>query len=311
MGAILLVLGFAEGVLRATKYLDRKYDHLFSQVNSLVIPSDNNQIGYTLKLGFQGALIPRHHEEPGVVYHINSLGLRGEEPQQKSNMRKIIVVGDSMTFGLGLEEHEVYPYLLKQNLNAWASQNNSAVYYEVYNCGVPGYNAEQEYHFGKMMVAQIQPDMILWQYYFNDSFGPMHYALGNLIWEFEQTFPSHLMFLVNTVLHKQKDPREIIGYAGVRKALQGMSKVTSDASVTFVTFIVPSALQIEQTTKEDYPIEQEILRNASGVYIDVISAFEGMTKHDVMVRENDDHLNALGHQILADALAEFLIRHLS
>jgi hypothetical protein len=200
---------------------------------------------------------------------------------------------------------------LKQNLSVWASQNNDGTYYEVYSCGIPGYNAEQEHHFGEIMAERIQPDIILWQYYLNDSFGPMHYALGNLIWEFEQTFPSHLLFLVNTVLHKQKDPREIIGNSGVRRAAEGMAAVASDASATFVTFIVPSALQIEQTTKEDYPIEQEILRQASDAYVDVISAFSGITQQDVMIRENDDHLNALGHQIIADTLTEFLIHHFS
>lgn len=53
-------------------------------------------------------------------------------PNLASNSPKIVALGDSLTAGFGLAEHESYPYLLQQKLKADGHS------YEVVNAGVSG-----------------------------------------------------------------------------------------------------------------------------------------------------------------------------
>ena len=80
----------------------------------------------------------------------NSLGFRGEElPSQKSGFR-VLCVGDSVTFGWGVEEEEAYPSLLRKELSI-----------EVVNAGVPALKPEHVYNYTKSIFHQSNPDLIL------------------------------------------------------------------------------------------------------------------------------------------------------
>jgi hypothetical protein len=79
----------------------------------------------------------------GVPVRINSLGFRDRKdyPLDKApNTFRIIVLGDSVTFGHGTLDETTYPHLLEQQLRAWRPNVN----WEVWNLGVPGYNTGQE-----------------------------------------------------------------------------------------------------------------------------------------------------------------------
>ena len=57
----------------------------------------------------------------------NSLGLRGPEIDSPKKHLRVLCLGDSVTFGWGVEEQNAYPALLQQKIMA-----------EVINAGVPG-----------------------------------------------------------------------------------------------------------------------------------------------------------------------------
>ena len=195
-----MFLLLAEVGVRKGKVLERRFGCILSRVNSIVIPSSNASLGYVLKANFRGHIRPKESETSKTIYHINSWGLRGDEPKIGKNIVNIVVIGDSMSFGLGVDEGFVYSNILKTKLNRWAEENGRDEEYEVYNCSVPGYNSEQEYLFCKDIVEKTNPKIIIWQYCYNDILGPMRYAFGNLIWHFEQRFPSHLLLLLKIIL---------------------------------------------------------------------------------------------------------------
>ena len=70
----------------------------------------------------------------GESYHINSRGFRDDDPQRDipADARRIMVIGDSFTFGPSVDVEQTYPAQLEQAL---ARRGVSA---EVINCGVTG-----------------------------------------------------------------------------------------------------------------------------------------------------------------------------
>ena len=103
----------------------------------------------------------------GVPVHVNSLGLRDDREyplEKRPNTFRILVLGDSVTFGHGSVEAHTYPRLLEDRLRAWRPD----VDWQVWNAAVPGYNTSQELaqllEFGPVA----KPDLVVVGFYEND-----------------------------------------------------------------------------------------------------------------------------------------------
>lgn len=113
----------------------------------------DNELGWTTKENSNGLDQP-NPKEPAVQVRINSQGYRGKEyPAIKpKGTRRVIIFGDSITFGYGLEENDSYPAMLQQLLGGGT---------EVINRGVTGYGLDQEYLLFKRQVLQQRPDLVI------------------------------------------------------------------------------------------------------------------------------------------------------
>lgn len=94
----------------------------------------------------------------GPTYRSNSLGFRDRELPPKSSRYRIVVVGDSFTWGQGVEEPDRYSNLIEKALGPG---------YEVFNFGRPGNNLPE--HLDVLTQAlKVSPDFVLLQLYIND-----------------------------------------------------------------------------------------------------------------------------------------------
>jgi hypothetical protein len=106
----------------------------------------------------------------GVPVRINSLGFRDRRDytlDKPANSVRILVLGDSVTFGHGTLDDTTYPYLLEQRLRGWRPDVN----WEVWNLGVPGYNTRQELHYLQQIGPLARPDVVVVGFYPNDFTG--------------------------------------------------------------------------------------------------------------------------------------------
>lgn len=89
----------------------------------------------------------------------NSLGFRDREiPPKSAGRYRIVVVGDSFTWGQGIERDERFSNLIEQALGPR---------YEVFNFGIPGDNMPE--HLTRLTQAlAVSPDYVLLQLYIND-----------------------------------------------------------------------------------------------------------------------------------------------
>ena len=103
----------------------------------------------------------------GVPVRINTLGFRDDRDYQLSKAPgtfRILVLGDSVTFGHGTLFETTYPYLLEQRLKAWRPETG----WQVWNLGVPGYNTGQELALLQRLGPAYQPDLVIVGFFLND-----------------------------------------------------------------------------------------------------------------------------------------------
>lgn len=117
-------------------------------------------LGDRLNPGYEGYFA-------GVPVKINSHGFRDprEYPLDKPRGTfRILVLGDSVTFGHGALYETTYPYLLEQRLKAWRPE----VQWQVWNLGVPGYSTRDELTYLEMVGDRFQPDLVVVGFFIND-----------------------------------------------------------------------------------------------------------------------------------------------
>jgi lysophospholipase L1-like esterase len=115
--------------------------------------------------------ILRFTQEPGERWMpeghtetINRFGFREREiPPKSADRVRIVAVGDSFTYGLGILHDEVWPAQLE------ASLNQADPRFEVFNFGMIGFNSCQIDRATELFVVDTQPDMVLVGWFPNDS----------------------------------------------------------------------------------------------------------------------------------------------
>ncbi len=106
----------------------------------------------------------------GAEVQINSLGLRNHEiyMNKPPGTYRVVVLGDSTTFGWGVHTEKLYPYLLEKSFNA-NPPSQQWKNYEVINTGIGNYNTAQEVASLKDKWLALDPDLILMGWYINDA----------------------------------------------------------------------------------------------------------------------------------------------
>ncbi len=116
--------------------------------------------------GLSYELVP-NTKTPDGFFRVNSRGIRDKEygSPKPEGVYRIIILGDSVTFGTEYRVEETYPKILESIL----SSNLIFPYkFEVLNAGVCGYNALQKFIFFKNKLLTYQPDLVIFQFLNDD-----------------------------------------------------------------------------------------------------------------------------------------------
>jgi len=120
-----------------------------------------------------------------VRYRINQDGFRDRRFARPKPPRtfRVVVLGDSISFGYGVEEAEAFPRLIGERLSGQAGDERI----EVLNLGVGGYNPYNELELLRDVGRSYEPDLVLVQFCINDLNDPtLHFDrqtrmhLGNI-----------------------------------------------------------------------------------------------------------------------------------
>ncbi|MEA4855916.1 GDSL-type esterase/lipase family protein [Solidesulfovibrio sp.] len=120
-----------------------------------------------------GDLEPRlrltDREIPGLPYQVslNNQGLRGTRPvsaARKPGTLRVLCLGDSYTYGVGVDDALAYPAQLRSIL----AKRLPGLDVEVVNAGVPFYDLFDELAYYREKGARLAPDVVVLQFYIND-----------------------------------------------------------------------------------------------------------------------------------------------
>ncbi|MGA1868096.1 MAG: SGNH/GDSL hydrolase family protein [bacterium] len=124
--------------------------------NSIVQP--DSELGWVLKPNIS-------LKKKACSVTINSLGLRSAEVQpKKKNEFRILSLGESTTFGVGVRDNETYSAQLQKLLN----QTIKSRYITVINAGVSAYSSFQSLKYLELRGLKLKPDLILFYHEVND-----------------------------------------------------------------------------------------------------------------------------------------------
>ncbi len=107
----------------------------------------------------------------GGEIRINQLGFRGEDVSTKRpGVCRIVLLGNSVTFGYGVSETETYASVLNQFLNQRLDQLTHAGIesIEVINAGTVGYTSWQGRQLFDKSIRSLKPDLVVASYGYND-----------------------------------------------------------------------------------------------------------------------------------------------
>ena len=121
----------------------------------------DSELIYSLR---PGAVSTWKFKQFDQVVHVNSMGLRDREVGAKvAGELRVLVLGDSMTFGHGVRDDESWPNQLEMHL---AESPGPKV--DVINAAVKGYGTDHQYKFFRDRLVPLRPDVVVLAAYGND-----------------------------------------------------------------------------------------------------------------------------------------------
>ncbi len=248
-----------------------------------------------------------------VPVRINSDGLRDTEHAiAHGDGYRIILLGDSFTFGWGVTEAETFKSRLESLLNRRYPT-------EIINFGTGNYNTEQEVNLFLQKGLKYNPDKVVVFYFINDA-EPLrqrtrfsflyHSDFMTFIWsrlravtihagEGSQGFEGYY-----TNLYRTSAP----GWERARVSLLRLKEVCAGKGIELQVVLIPELHELR-----DYPFAKQhesvadFLRGHNVPVLDLAPSFGDQTDpRRLWVAEDDAHANALGHRLIAERSLEFL-----
>lgn len=261
-------------------------------------------------------------------YRINSDGFRGDDFDVESDRKRILFVGDSYTFGWGVNQDETLTHAVEEVL-ADAPFNLPV---DAWNLGVPGYNTVLEFHLLNEVIDRYSPDLVVLGYVMNDA-QPQYnvherpsvrygYVRSWLLAFIKDQINRHL-FEGRPVLHtglnipdgnflaavRERQPK----WEATRQAFADMVALSESRDIPFLLVVFPSYNKVFNRRYPFSRIHREVTGWAAREGVNSVDLLEHMPDADNRPYriEGDGHPNARAFETAAAVLAPTLVELLS
>src|SRR5262245_11305743 len=159
--SLCFVAVFLEVGVRIAFREKREYSlEMWKYAKELKRTAKDPQIGHEHNPGKSGRFM-------GVEIAINSHKLREREIgfEKPADVKRILMLGDSVTLGWGVDFDQTTSKQLEASLNL----SNGPRKYEVINAGVGNYNTQMEVQYFFNEGLKYSPDMVILNYFINDA----------------------------------------------------------------------------------------------------------------------------------------------
>ena len=316
--SVVIFAAIAEIGLRVAFYHSKDFSmEMWKYAVQLKRPVPNPQLSF--------AHIPNGHAFlMGVDVKINSQGLRDYEyPLAKApGTYRIMLLGDSTTFGWGLRLEDTAAKVLERQLNeAGAAPGRK---FEVINAGVGNYDTVQEVTYYETRGRAFHPDLVILVYFINDPEPVPTEKKGFLI---DRSYliafatnrfdgilrrtgrrPTWKQYYAS--LYNDDQP----GFQACKAALHSLASATRSDGAELLVALLPELHEIN----ENYPFaaEHEKIKDVlAGDEVPVLDLLDGLRGHGpestLWVTPQDDHPSAKASKLIAAQLRDWILRNLS
>jgi lysophospholipase L1-like esterase len=319
----LISLGCAEMMFRW--YSERVYDDKFPEWTDNLVVMPGARV-FAFKPNASGVFPGGVDAKRTFPYRTNAHGLRDRDrPAKRLGTTRVLVIGDSYTWGYAVAEEEAYPQVAERLLVARGRPD-----IEVINGGIPDYNSRQERELLKELLPIYQPDAVFLAYVVNDAepttampVPPDETYRHSRSWFLTEVAErlNHRLFR-RRFLPSAKDnvgasyldgfEEGSVKWRDSRDAIREMRDLASAAGIPFTVFILPD---VTQHLDDRYPwrtINEAVSRWGRELGIptfDLLAeAFHGRDQQTLVIPW-DGHPNAQAHREFAEFLVARILEH--
>jgi len=270
--------------------------------------AENPRIGHEHRPGAHAHLM-------GVDVAINSLKLRDQERTyaRTDGARRILMLGDSITFGWGVRVEETF----SSRLQARFAQEGIPV--EVINTGVGNYNTSMEVGYFLAEGQKFHPDVVVLNYFINDAERTPSYDVSPL--ERASAAYAYLKSRLDIAsrmagaserkswedyyhdLYRSDSPMS--GWKEARQSIMELSRFCRERGILLVIAHLP---EIRRLDPYPFQAESDLLRDvateANARFLDLLPALRSEEPPRLWVTPPDPHHNGVAHGRMADAMYE-------
>jgi lysophospholipase L1-like esterase len=254
----------------------------------------------------------------GTILRINEHGLRDDPigPKKEGEYR-IVALGDSVTYGSGVAQDDIFTVRLQRIL---AAKLNRPV--RVINTGVGGYNTVQEHTYLRKYGLSFHPDMIILMYVPNDveiNKGPFKPSTGSLkgktpsevvqtllgrSWLYRLTHHAYRYNWVRDSSHPSIEAQKASpGWQASMQALKGIAEICAERNIPFVVFFFRWRTSGDPALFDDVRMSVAPFPTQNTGQWFVNRPLEKLVNSQV-----DTHPNSEGHRIIAENMAAYLVK---
>jgi lysophospholipase L1-like esterase len=277
-----------------------------------------------LKQPLDKPLLPFHHHPNrqgtyyGVDVQTNSLGFRDREysPPKPAGDRRIILLGDSFTFGWGVRLEDTCSRRLERMLD------EAGIPCHVINMGVGNYNSTMEVELFKWKGLDLDPDLVVLIYFINDPEpiparkSALELAVIKRSYLFAFLFDRFIRlrplvadtFEWNTYYRSLYSSENAEALAMNKASIQELIEICSSDEIGLLIVNIPELHRFsdyEFTYATDHIRE---LSRARGVpFVDLLTALSRREPESLWVSPDDPHGNASFHRAMAAEIFDVIL----
>jgi lysophospholipase L1-like esterase len=266
----------------------------------------------------------------GTEVAISSQGLRDREydAAHPPNTTRIVVLGDSVTFGPGVLAEETFSKQLEHRLNGLGDGRR----YEVINTGVIGYNTIQERARLERVGLQFQPDVVVLTFVVNDlldtfsifdhqyepggALAPLKKWLrrNSRLYRFYQNVSWRLEGELRRDPNQPDQPRDRQRVLEREAEIGRIARISRDNGAKFLLVLYPdnlANLEAPDASGRQVTVRDELVGFAARNGLPILDLTEALgdvrdPRARVMRLREDPHPSPTGHRAIADALLSSL-----
>lgn len=250
------------------------------------------------------------------VFSTNAQGLRNPPLQPEGTRVRILAIGDSTTFGLGLSDSETWPAQLEAALNV----RDDGPHYEVINAGVIGYSSYQGLRYLEQRGLALAPALVIATFGNNDwaVWGGMPDVIKGEAWQVYEPgwWPPKLYGLFRLVRHSRlyadaaaaQGGRPRLSASEYAQVLREMQLRCAARGVPLLLLGWPEEAQIasaDAAPRHYQAITRQTARECGAAYLDLYPALLPLGKNAYI---DEIHASAAGCRAVAAALAPLVAR---